>query len=148
MIASTKCRDRRANLARPHGDHRARIDQRRAARATTTTRPRRPRSLPPVVAVVVTNDPGPWLEETLAALAAQDYPALSVLVLDNGSADDPTPRIAAALPEAFVRRRATGATDGLGFAAAANEALAAVEGAVVPAVLPRRRERPTPTRCG
>src|SRR4249920_3930012 len=86
--------------------------------------------LPPVVAVVVTNDPGPWLEETLEALAAQDYPALSVLVLDNGSADDPTARIAAALPKAFVRRRATGATDGLGFAAAANETLRAVEGAV------------------
>src|SRR6478736_6013790 len=73
--------------------------------------------VPPVVAVVVTNDAGPWLESTLAALAAQDYPALSVLVLDNGSVEDPTPRIAAAMPRAFVRRRA------------ANAALGAVEGA-------------------
>jgi GT2 family glycosyltransferase len=85
--------------------------------------------VPPVVAVVVTNDAGPWLEATLAALAAQDYPALSVLVLDNGSAEDPTPRIAAAMPRAFVRRRAGDAHNGLGFSAAANEALDAVEGA-------------------
>ena len=41
--------------------------------------------VPPVVAVVVTNNPGPWLEETLGSLAAQDYPALGVLVLDNAS---------------------------------------------------------------
>jgi GT2 family glycosyltransferase len=85
--------------------------------------------VPPVVAVVVTNDPGPWLEETLSALAAQDYPALSVLVVDNGSTDDPTARIAAAMPGAFVRRRAESARGGLGFSAAANDALRAVEGA-------------------
>ena len=81
--------------------------------------------VPPVVVVVVANDPGPWLEESLRSLAAQDYPSMSVLVLDNGSAEDPTARIAAAMPTAFVRRR-----DGEGgFAAAANEALASVEGA-------------------
>src|SRR5690242_2070726 len=73
--------------------------------------------VPPVVAVVVTNDAGPWLEATLAALDAQDYPALSVLVLDNGSTEDPTPRIAAAMPRAFVRRRAGNSPDGLGFSA-------------------------------
>ncbi len=33
---------------------------------------------PPVVAVVVTHDAGPWLEECLASLGAQDYPNLSV----------------------------------------------------------------------
>jgi GT2 family glycosyltransferase len=82
--------------------------------------------VPPVVAVMVTNDAGPWFEESLAALGAQDYPALSVLVLDNGSAADPTDRIAKALPGAFVRHCGeVGA-----FASAANEALAAVEGAV------------------
>jgi GT2 family glycosyltransferase len=85
--------------------------------------------VPPVVAVVVTNDPGPWLEDTLAALGDQDYPALSVLVLDNGSAEDPTPRIAAAMPRAFVKRRPAGTDQDLGFAAAANDALQAVEGA-------------------
>ena len=82
---------------------------------------------PPVVAVVVTHNPGPWLEETLGAFNDQDYPALGVLVLDNASHEDPTPRIAAAMPRAFVRRR-TEESD-TGFGAAANDALAAVEGA-------------------
>lgn len=84
---------------------------------------------PPVVAVLVTRDPGPWLEEALRALAGQDYPALSVLVLDNGSVEDPTARIAAAMPGAFVRRRGQQAAHGLGFPSAANEALDIVEGA-------------------
>src|SRR5882757_2413075 len=81
---------------------------------------------PPVVAVVIAHDSGPWFEEGLEALGAQDYPSLSVVVLDNASAEDPTDRIARALPGAFVRRCAH---DG-GFAEGANEALAAVEGAV------------------
>lgn len=80
---------------------------------------------PPVVAVVVTRDPGPWLEETLAALGAQDYPALSVLVLDAGSAEDPTARVAEVLPDAFVRRLAE---DG-GYAASTNHVLQMVQGA-------------------
>ncbi len=82
--------------------------------------------VPPVVAVVVTHDAGHWFEEGLNSLGSQDYPSLSVLVLDNASAEDPTDRVARALPGAFVRRCAL---DG-GFAASANEALAAVEGAV------------------
>jgi GT2 family glycosyltransferase len=81
--------------------------------------------VPPVVAVVVTSGEGPLLEATIASLAAQDYPALSVLVLDNAAVVDPTPRIAAVLPTAYVRRL----PEDLGFAAAANEALRAVEGA-------------------
>ncbi|HEU5306609.1 MAG TPA: glycosyltransferase family 2 protein, partial [Acidimicrobiia bacterium] len=80
---------------------------------------------PPVVAVVVTRNPGPWLEATLVGLAQQDYDDLTVLVVDCGSHDDPTPRVAAVLPRAFVRRL----DDGAGFADAANEALHAVEGA-------------------
>jgi cellulose synthase/poly-beta-1,6-N-acetylglucosamine synthase-like glycosyltransferase len=80
---------------------------------------------PPVVAVVVTRNPGPWLEGTLAGLAQQDYDDLTVLVVDCGSRDDPTPRVATVLPRAFVRRL----DDGAGFADAANEALHAVEGA-------------------
>lgn len=81
--------------------------------------------VPPVVAVVVTRNPGPWLEDTLRSLGDQDYPELAVLVLDNGSTEDPTARIAAALPTAFVRRR----EGDDGFAAAANDALSSVEGA-------------------
>ncbi|HZT65584.1 MAG TPA: glycosyltransferase family 2 protein [Acidimicrobiales bacterium] len=80
---------------------------------------------PPVVAVVVTADPGPWLQETLAGLAAQDYPNLSVLVIDAASSQDPTPRVASVLPGAYVRRLDTP----VGYAAAANEALHVVEGA-------------------
>ena len=80
---------------------------------------------PPVVAVVVTRNPGPWFEGTLAALADQDYPDLTILVVDCGSDDDPTPRVAEHLPRAFVRRLDAGA----GFAGAANEALRVVEGA-------------------
>ncbi len=79
---------------------------------------------PAVVAVMVTCDPGPWLEEALAALAAQDYPNLSVLVIDAASAEDPTSRVAAVLPGAYVRRLPVNP----GYAAAANEALEAVEG--------------------
>ena len=80
---------------------------------------------PPVVAVVVTADPGAWLEETLRALSEQDYPNLSVLVVDSGSAEDTTARIASVLPGAYVRRL----DRAVGYAAAANEAIAAVEGA-------------------
>jgi len=80
---------------------------------------------PPVVAVVVTRNPGPWFGEALRALGAADYPQLAVLVVDAGSDEDPTPEVAEILPRAFVRR----VTDSVGFAAAANEALSAVEGA-------------------
>ncbi len=81
---------------------------------------------PPVVAVVVTRNPGRFFEPTLAALADQDYPELSVLVVDADSTEDPTTRVAAVLPGAFVHR-APGAHPG--FAAAANEALELVAGA-------------------
>jgi GT2 family glycosyltransferase len=79
---------------------------------------------PPVVAVVVTGDPGPWFEEALVALGQQDYPNLSVLVIDVGSVEDPTSRVAAVLPGAYVRR-----TESPGYSAAANEVLGVVEGA-------------------
>jgi GT2 family glycosyltransferase len=84
-----------------------------------------PAAAPPVVAVMVTCDPGPWLEEALDALEAQDYPNLSVLVVDSASSEDPTSRVAAMLPGAYVRRLETNR----GFAAAANEVLNLVEGA-------------------
>ncbi|MGH9126651.1 MAG: glycosyltransferase [Acidimicrobiales bacterium] len=80
---------------------------------------------PPVVVVVVTCDPGPWLEDSLVAFANQDYPNLSVLIIDAGSAEDPTPRVASVMPNAFVRRLG----ERVGFSRAANEVLAIVEGA-------------------
>jgi GT2 family glycosyltransferase len=84
-------------------------------------------SAPTVVAVVVACDPGPWFEECLAALGAQDYPHLSTLVIDAGQADV-TARVAAVAPGAYVRRIAE---DGRrrSFGEAANDVLAVVEGA-------------------
>ncbi len=80
---------------------------------------------PPVVVVVVTHDPGPWFETALEAISSQDYPEMSVLVLDAASSEDPTARVAAALPDAFVRRLDTNA----GFGTTANLAVSMVEGA-------------------
>lgn len=87
--------------------------------------PESPPPAPAVVAVVVTCDPGPWFPEVLDSLAAQDYPNLSVLVIDAGSEADPTPQVAAAVPTAFVRRLERR----VGFGTAANEVLSIVEGA-------------------
>jgi GT2 family glycosyltransferase len=80
---------------------------------------------PPVVAVVVTHDPGPWFEQTLASIASQDYAELSVLILDAGSRDDLTARVAAVLPTAFVRRF----DENRGFGATVNEVRTMVDGA-------------------
>ena len=80
---------------------------------------------PPVVAVVVSHDPGPWFEETLTSLASQDYAELSVLVLDSASSEDLTARVAAILPTAYVRRL----EENRGFGAAVNEVQAMVDGA-------------------
>ncbi|MDQ6840233.1 MAG: glycosyltransferase [Actinomycetota bacterium] len=77
------------------------------------------------MAVVATCDPGPWLDEALAALGNQDYPNLSVLVVDSASSIDPSPRVAAALPAAFVQRLSTRVDYGV----AVNEALEVVDGA-------------------
>ena len=40
-------------------------------------------TVPAVVALLAVRDPGPWFEETLAALGAQDYEDFSVLVVVN-----------------------------------------------------------------
>jgi GT2 family glycosyltransferase len=80
---------------------------------------------PPVVAVVVAHDPGPWFEETLASIASQDYAELSVLVLDTGSAADLAARVASVLPSAYVRRMGGNS----GFGATANEVRTMVDGA-------------------
>ncbi|MFZ4585544.1 MAG: glycosyltransferase family 2 protein [Acidimicrobiia bacterium] len=79
---------------------------------------------PTVVAVMVTHNAGPWFEATLESFANQDYPGLTVLVLDAGSDEDPTARVAQVLPTAFVRR-----IDEPGFGRAANEVMTTVEGA-------------------
>ena len=82
---------------------------------------------PAVVAVMVTHDPGTWFEETLSSLGTQDYSALSILVIDSASTDavELRDRVAAVLPDAHLRRL----SENVGYASAANEALAAVRGA-------------------
>lgn len=91
------------------------------------SRPGRAEPAPAVVAVVV-SEGAEHLARCLAALASQDYPALTVLVLDRGSLagrDSRKERIAAAAPAALVRaldRHPDRAT-------AANDVIATVEGA-------------------
>ena len=79
---------------------------------------------PQVVAVIVACDPGAWFEEALEAFGAQDYPELSVLVLDCGTSDT-SDRVAAALPNAYVRRLESNR----GYGASANAVLEMVQGA-------------------
>lgn len=80
---------------------------------------------PPVVAIVVARDPGDWFPDAVASLEAQDYPQLSILVVDNGGEQDPAERVVDVAPFAFVKRRSSDE----GFSAAANEAAASIEGA-------------------
>ncbi len=85
-----------------------------------------PQAAPPVVAVLVAHNLGPSFEELLASLAGQDYPNLSVLVIDAATGDAHlAATVAAHLPSAYVRRL----EEWSGFGPAANEALRLVEGA-------------------
>jgi GT2 family glycosyltransferase len=80
---------------------------------------------PPVLAVVVAHDPGPWFAETLASIASQDYADLSVLVLDTGTSEDLAARVAEFLPTAYVRH----VGGNRGFGATVNEVRTMVDGA-------------------
>ncbi len=80
---------------------------------------------PAVVVVVVTHEGGPWFEESLASIAGQDYPNMSVLVIDAAGPTEALPRVAEVMPSAYVRRLDTNP----GFGAATNEVLSMVEGA-------------------
>lgn len=78
---------------------------------------------PAVMALVVTRDPGPWFEEALRCLANQDYPNLSIVVVDAASQVDPGDRVEAVLPDAEIWSLATNA----GFGPSANLALQMVD---------------------
>jgi GT2 family glycosyltransferase len=81
--------------------------------------------VPPVVIVLVVDDPGSWFDATVRSLAAQTYANASVLVIDVGSDPSVRERVARRLPDALVRD-----VDGNpGYGAACNEALNAVQGA-------------------
>src|SRR3546814_20235931 len=79
--------------------------------------PATPPTAPAVVAVVVARDPGDWFEETMASLAEQDYPNLSILVIDAGSSTEIKGRVGGATPGALVRP----INENVGYGAAANE---------------------------
>lgn len=74
---------------------------------------------PRVLAVLVTHNGRPWLSECLESLAAQDYPALDIVVVDNGSSNPVEPVVRRLLPRAeFLRLERN-----VGFGLAANAAL-------------------------
>ncbi|MCB0956438.1 MAG: glycosyltransferase [Ilumatobacteraceae bacterium] len=79
---------------------------------------------PPVVAVMVVHEPGPWFQEVLAGLAAQDHPNLKCLFLVSGEAGTLPAMIRERVPNAFVR----GVAGNPGFGAAANEVMRLVDG--------------------
>ncbi len=92
---------------------------------------------PPVVAIVATRG-GPGLERCLAALADQDYPAVTVLVLDGSPAEpageggEPlSSRVVAAAPRALVRRvEDVDDAPGPDVAALGNDVIESVQGAM------------------
>ena len=82
--------------------------------------PEEQRLAPPVLAVVITHGRhADRFEDLLGALAEQDYPQLSVLVIDAAGADDPSDGVRAVLPAARVLR----VPGSEGFSAAANHVL-------------------------
>ncbi|HTT92642.1 MAG TPA: glycosyltransferase [Acidimicrobiales bacterium] len=78
-----------------------------------------------MVAVVVACGHGTWLDEALYSIAEQDYPNLSVLVMEVGADDKVSDRVATFVPNAHFARMPIGTT----FAQAANRALEMVDGA-------------------
>lgn len=80
---------------------------------------------PPVVAVVVASDSGPWLEQTLASLAAQDYENLTTIVVDAGSEHSLASRVARVTPGFYFARL----DENRGYGPSANAVLDLAEGA-------------------
>lgn len=80
---------------------------------------------PPVVAVVLVDRVSPYLEQTLASVAAQEYENLSVLVIDVADGSPINDDVARILPDAFIHRMPAR----LGRAAAANKVTELVTGA-------------------
>lgn len=87
-----------------------------------------PQLVPSVVSVMVVHEPGDWFDETLRALADQDYPNFRSLFLVTARSDDEldevSSRIRGVLPGAFVRA----APGNVGFGPVVNEVLRLVEG--------------------
>ena len=73
---------------------------------------------PSVAAVVVAHDPGEWFDEVVDSIVTQDYPRLTLVVIDHGTVGDLADRVARMAPQALVVR----ADRTVGFGAAANVA--------------------------
>lgn len=80
---------------------------------------------PAVVAVFVVAPEPTDLESTLTSLVGQDYPNLSILVIDAGNEAPIADRVASIAPDAYLHRLQTNP----GFSAAANQALTLVQDA-------------------
>jgi GT2 family glycosyltransferase len=61
-----------------------------------------PERVPSVLVVLVVRDAAAWLRDTLSALAAQTYPRLAILAVDNASTDDSTHLLREALGDRRV----------------------------------------------
>ena len=87
--------------------------------------------MPSVVCVMVVHEPGDWFDETLQALAAQDYPNFRTLfLLSPAPADeiaDTTARIRSVIPGAFVREAQLAGGFEDAFARVLGDAAVAVE---------------------
>jgi cellulose synthase/poly-beta-1,6-N-acetylglucosamine synthase-like glycosyltransferase len=77
---------------------------------------------PTVLAVLVTHDAAGWIRECLHALAAQTYPRLGVLAVDNASTDETRQILEASLGSG----RVLALDENLGVAGAVQAALASV----------------------
>lgn len=82
-------------------------------------------SAPGVVAIMVAKAPGSVFDEAIDALANQDYANLQILVLVAPGGEDPTDRIAARAPGAFIRLLSVDR----GFGAAVDDAAPLIKGA-------------------
>ena len=92
---------------------------------TTSVAQRQPHAAPPVVAVMVVHEPGEWFADTLASLAAADYPDLRlVALLTSTTPATVADAIYAALPAALVRF----VEGNPGFGPVANQVMAVVDG--------------------
>ncbi len=80
---------------------------------------------PTVLAVLVTHDAAGWIRECLHALAAQTYPRLGVLAVDNASTDETRQILEASLGSG----RVLALDENLGVAGAVQAALASVPAA-------------------
>src|SRR5579863_401530 len=84
-------------------------------------------SAPPVVAVVVASDSGPWLETCLASISSQDYSNLTTIVIDAASEVSLAARVAAVTPGFYFARL----DENRGYGPSANAVLSLTEGAAL-----------------